>query len=87
MAFALVGAQCCDLTTAKWIGVSSSGRIYTLHHVEKIPTVAILHDQRLPFLHRMTLGSTLTIFIFTLISQLLKLFQLFNQYLRVLYPC
>ena len=68
MAFALDGAQCCDLTATKWIEVSSSGRIYIFHHVEEILTVAILHDQRLPFIHRMTLGSTLPSFMFTLIS-------------------
>lgn len=79
MAFAIDGTQCYDLTTAKWIEVSSSGRIYSFHHVEKIPSVAILHDQRLPFIHRMTLGSTLTSFLFTLISQLFRSFQLYQS--------
>ena len=76
MAFALGGAQCYDLTATEWIEVSSSGRIYILHDVEKSLTVEIVHDQRLPFIHRVTLGSTLPSFMFTLISHLFSLFQL-----------
>ena len=77
MAFTLNGAQCCDLTTKKWIQGSSFGRIYIFHYEEKTQTVAILHNQRLPFIHRMTLNSTLPSFTFTQISKLFHLFELF----------